>query len=273
MRRFVATTVLLTVSGILLNPRGSSASLEPLQLTGFNRDVVVETGSVGPVYTTAQAFDFPILDPFNNNALYESGLIDGVFGLLPKGLASNGTISVPAIDTTFQLQPYDAANSLQLGSGSDIGVLQLAPADQARYRQIAILAAGGSTFGPASDQLTIYFDDGTTKSALVKTDDWFTSNTNIAIQDFGRVSLHLGGERSGPGQPRLYYTVIDLLPIERTKLITSFEFVRSDPRSGRPNFLAVSGSVIPEPGTLLLAAIGIGGARHRPVRSRKWLKA
>jgi hypothetical protein len=233
------------------------ADVLPLEVTGFNRDVVVEVGSVGPIYSTALSFDWGIIDPSDNNALYEEGLVDGVVGLLPAGLPSSGEIVVPAINTTFQLQPYDAANSLQLRSGVNSGTLTLVPAQQGHYEKIAVLAAGGNTFGPATDDITIQFSDGSARSATVKTDDWFTSNTDIAIQGFGRVSLHAGGDDSGAGQPRLYYSLIDLLPSEQTKVITSFEFVKSDSANRFPNILAISGSVVPEPTTLTLTTIAL----------------
>ena len=60
----------------------ASAQLVPLDVTGFNRDVIVEVGSEGPPYSTAQSFD---RWDHIATAMYEEGLVDGRVGLLPNG--------------------------------------------------------------------------------------------------------------------------------------------------------------------------------------------
>ena len=206
----------------------------------------------------------------------EEGLVDGVYGLLPKGVPSSGTIDVETINTTFQLQPYDTENSLQLGNGVKTGTLQLSEADQGSYGRIAVLSAGGSTFAPSArheDEFNIHFADGTIKYALVKTDDWYASDSSIAIRGFGRVDLRWGGDDTSSANPRLYYTLVDLSPIEREKVVTSFEFIMSDSDWRTPNLLAISAGAIPEPSTLSLLLGGLCLLTHvHTLRRRRRLR-
>jgi|GEM_PF-1624683 len=214
---------------------------QPIGLQGFNRDIVVEVGSEGPVYTTAQSFDQASATQGNNNALYEQGLLDGQGLELPNGLPSNRVIESLAVDAYFSLAAYDAPNTLQLGNNTNSRILQLHRSSLGEYGSLIVLAFGGNTFTQAQDEMTIHFEGGSSKTVSIATHDWFENTENVAFEGFGRLSLHAGVDDTADGLPRLFYTEITLDEEEQSKSISHFEFTKTDTDNRFVNILAVSG--------------------------------
>src|SRR5258706_13353931 len=80
-----------------------AASLAPIQVTGFNRDLVVENTVLAlPAPAAATNFNAP-----ENTAFYQVGFSNKTHGLPVDGRFTN------ALDgTVFQLQSYTASNAL-----------------------------------------------------------------------------------------------------------------------------------------------------------------
>ena len=85
-----------------------AANMTPIGVTGFNRDVIVENSASGPPYTGA-ALNF---NSGENNAFYQTNLAGKTHGLPLSGVFTNAADG----STVLQLQPYTAANGLDLSS-------------------------------------------------------------------------------------------------------------------------------------------------------------
>jgi hypothetical protein len=159
--------------------------------------------------------------------------------------------------TVFQFQPYTANNVLQLSaSSSSSGTLTFgAPG---LYSSISILAAAANS-GASMGNLVIHFADATVSPTLqFNNSDWFFQ-PNPAIMGFGRINL--GGtsaEDNGASYPELYQTTLNLAALGLSgKAITSIDFtdLSSDGRESTGIF-ALSGTLVPEPGSVALLSLG-----------------
>jgi len=239
---------LLAVS-LVLSSLSLSAANTPISVTGWNRDVIVEAGATPPYSGAAAPFDLP-----NNYGFYEAGLSGGT-----RGLPSSRTFTSLVDGTTvFQFQPYKAANNaLQLSaSTSNSGTLTFAT--PGIYSSISILAAAANS-GASSGNLVIHFADASLSPTLqFNNSDWFFQ-PNPAIQGFGRQDLgSTTPEDNGASFPELYPTTLNLAALGlNIKPIVSIDFLdlASDPRESTGIF-ALSGTLVPEPGSMALVATG-----------------
>ncbi|HXJ11440.1 MAG TPA: hypothetical protein VNH19_04145, partial [Candidatus Limnocylindrales bacterium] len=134
-RCFLQITILLLVSG---SPFMASASTNmiPIALTGWNRDVVVESNAVGPPFTAyAVSMNYG-----EGTAAYQTGLPQYAWGLPPSGAFS----SLVGDGPLFQFQPYTANNALLLSPDAGITNGTLTLTAPATYGLISILAHSGN---------------------------------------------------------------------------------------------------------------------------------
>jgi hypothetical protein len=265
--RFSRVAVLTLAGAVLLAPLATEAALIPIQVTGFNQDVIVETGAVDDPTTHYQSAITASMDngvTRTGNAWYERGFNTAA---PTTGLPNGGVVTVSESDPTlsFVLQSATTNNALLLDTANSSGRLTLTtPVPMTR---LAILAASGNG-GVTSAPVTVNFSDGTPAASLTYTaGDWFNQNP-IAVTAMGRVNASAGTVNNvGAANPRLYnQTLLDLTGFG-THPVASLDFGWNGTGNTHTAIMALSGeTIVPEPATpalLAVAAFGLFARRRR----------
>ena len=226
------STAIYAISGQL-----AASSATPVALTGWNRDVVVETTASGPPYSSYAAE----VAPGEGTAFYQNGLSGTAAGLPRSGAFAS------AVDgTLFQFQPYTGNSALVLSSdtGESSGTLTLS--SPAAYNSISILA--NSAAGGGTPNVTLHFTDGTSLSTSFYSPDWF-NNAGFALNGMERINLSTGALQGAPDNPRLYQTNLDLVQLlgATNKSLSSLTFNQAS-GAGATAIYAVSGTLANQSG-------------------------
>jgi gliding motility-associated-like protein len=213
-------------------------SYVPVPVTGFNHDVIAETGTSSLTTTT-----IPLDGVTVSNKVMYSVAFRTANGFAGGGIADNGTVTDAA--GTYQLAPYNTNNALLL-QRTQTGDLNLVT--PTRFNAVRVLAF--STEGVSAVNVTLTFTDATTAQVLTNYSlpDWFNGTANLVLQGFGRCTraTPASGADAFPTNPRLYYINIPLTCAQKLKTIQKINFTNvttAGTNAPYPNavFFAVSG--------------------------------
>ena len=211
----------------------------PVPVTGFNHDVVAESGT-SSLTTTTISLDGPMV---SNKVMYTAGFrtTNGFGG---GGIADNGTITDAA--GSYQLAPYTGSNALLL-QRTQTGDLTLTT--PAKFGSLRVLCF--STEGTSLVNVTLTFTDATTTSVLTNYSlgDWFNGATNLVLSGFGRCTraTPASGADAYPANPRLYYMNVPISCADKQKLIQKISFTN----------VTTAGTNAPFPNAVFFAVSGI----------------
>jgi predicted alpha-1,2-mannosidase len=193
---------------------------KPILVTGFNRDLVVESNAVpnNGAYTNYAVE----LNPGEGRAYYQSGLPGFANGLPASGSCSSAT----GDGTLFQFSPYTGNNALVLSSATGLGNGTLTVVSPTTYSSVTVLANAANGDGVGSAPLTISFADGSTLTTSYNAPDWSsTTAPNLALQGMDRLNLNTGAASGAPSNPRFFQTTINLFALLPTnKPLASLTF-------------------------------------------------
>src|SRR5215467_14318991 len=212
----------------------ASTNMLPVAVTGWNRDLVVESTAVGPPFTNYASE----MNTGEGRAFYQTGLPQYAWGLLPSG----GFISMVGDGTIFQLQPYSANNALVLSPGTGLTNGTLTLVTPATYAKLAVIAHSGNGTN-MTGALTLNFQDGTSFTTTYLAPDWYNGSTNVAWFGTARVVLTSGSDDGGTQNPRWYQTTINVATLvgATNKPIASLTFGKAVAKSTA--IYAVSGQL------------------------------
>ena len=209
MRNKIVNIILALV--LIALPGVVSAQFVPVPITGFNHDVVAETGT-SSLTTTTIAMDAV---PASNQVMYSVAFrTANAFG--GGGLPDNGQITSGA--DLYQLASYSSNNALLLQRTQNGDLTLTTPAVLSVIRILCL-----STEGTSLVNVKLFFTDGTNTTALTNYSlgDWFNGATNLVLSGFGRCNraTPAAGANSYPTNPRFYYIEVPLTCTDRVKTL------------------------------------------------------
>lgn len=212
----------------------------PVTVTGFNHDVIAESGTSSLTTTT-----IPLDGVTVSNKVMYSSTFRATNGFGGGGVADNGTITDAA--GTYQLAPYTGNNALLL-QRTQTGDLTINT--PARFSALRVLCF--STEGPSLINVRLTFTDNSTSNVLTNyaVGDWFNGTTNLVLSGFGRCTraTPASGADAFPSNPRLYYINIPISCADKQKQIQKINFTN----------VTTAGTNAPYPNAVFFAVSGIG---------------
>lgn len=226
----------------------SGGSFSPLDVTGFDADIIVEAGL--PLYngglfsaTTAT------MDTGTNNAnntWFEKGWITNgaasSSGLPPAGSTFT---SLQAVNRTYQMPAtYTGPNAILIDTNHQVA--NITPVSSESYSAIALLTAGAS-IGAANTMTNLCIlqhADGTSETNLFFGYDWFNTTVPPAFIANGRADTRYGSGTSlfgNPQNPRLFETIFPVNNVSSPVTNIQVQF-KTGPKPWTTYVLAVSGS-------------------------------
>lgn len=222
----------------LLQMKGFSQFL-PVSISGFNHDVVAESGNSSLTTTTVSLDGVTV----SNKVIYTQTFRTlNSFG--GGGIPDNGTIT--SGPDSYQLASYNSNNVLLIPRNQN-GDIILSTA--LKYNAVRVLCF--STEGTSLVNATIFFTDGSQTTALTNYSlgDWFNNTANLVLSGFGRCTraTPASGADAYPNNPRMYYINIPLSCADRQKNIQKINFAN----------VTTAGNNAPYPNVAIFALSGI----------------
>lgn len=216
------------------------APAQPLELRGWNLDVVMENKSTPASF----GFEVPVpiqkIDDPIGARFFEAGLEGQVEGLPP----SRQIPSSVQPDVLFSLQPYDANNVLKLFSLNHSATLTLVKPE--RYASLHVLAASALWMGGLG-RMDLHFADGGTHSNIpFLAKNWFDPSAKMGISGLRAVQPSNGSLEFLVRETTaaLHQTDLDLVAMGLSdRVLTAITFTRPIVPNGSliTGILAVSG--------------------------------
>jgi hypothetical protein len=209
----------------------------PVLVTGYSADVISEKDASARF---AQPFHGGTFAWFESGAVDDDGAqhIDG----LPAGLSF---VSATGSRATYQIQPANAKNVLQLGAGQS-GTLTLTT--PAAYSTLYVLASSGDGMSSSVGSGTVNFVDGSREAFTFNTFDWCNAQGGLHPEAVltgpnGRADVGPNGTAFVYNQDcdfQLYETIIAIDPSHAGVAIASIDFIGA-PDAFASSIFAVSG--------------------------------
>jgi sugar lactone lactonase YvrE len=209
----------------------------PVSVMGYSADVISDKE---PAVRFAQPFGAGTF------AWFESGAVDDDGTPHHDGLATSlAFVSATGSGATYQLQPANANNALQLSAGQT-GTLTLTV--PAAYRTLYILAASGDGMPSSVSSGTINFADGSQQTFSYNAFDWCNGQGGlhpeaVLIGPNGRADVAPNGTALTYNQDcdfQIYETIIVLDPAHASTAIVSIDFTAA-PDAFFSNIFGISG--------------------------------
>jgi hypothetical protein len=206
-------------------------------VTGYSADVISDKDALARFAQPFQGGTF---------AWFESGAVDDDGAQHNDGLPAGLTfVSVTGSRATYQLQPANANNVLQLGAGQT-GTLTLTMPTV--YSTLYVLASSGDGTPSSVGSGTITFADGTMQAFSYNSFDWCNGQGGLHAEaalrgPIGRADIGPDGTAFGYNQDcdfQIYETVIAIDPSHAGVAIASIDFTGA-PDAFLSNIFAVSG--------------------------------
>lgn len=207
----------------LLFSTGFAQSYLPINLTGYNADIIAENSpAMSYTSTSIDGSDY-VLYSVDYGNIYSTGS-----GLPNSGVIANGLYN-------YQLAPYSQNNAIFLTGGTTDSFSITSP------RQYAALSLLGlSTEGSGTLTITLRFTDGSTQQYTGQAlPDWFY-NSNPVISGFDRAGRITNSPDYLSGEPRMYAVNLSISCANQQKNLSKI-IINNTSASARACIFAVSG--------------------------------
>jgi hypothetical protein len=212
----------------------------PVDITGFNRDMVVEATAplTGSLYGKANVIMNGGATNVNDWTWYEVGFNKQALATGIPAAGSNVSGGTPL--HTFTMPPtYAANNAIYLANIENYTTGTLTLTTPTAYSGLSFFGAAGN--GPVGVNITVHFADTTSELHTISVLDWFNTGSTIYVANGRYNPSNLGFDNVNNNNPRL--SNFDITLGNTTSPVTSIDF--SYVSGGRASLFAVAGQATP----------------------------